>query len=199
MIKKLILVSLCVLVASLAVPAKAQPIRDAFFVSFDEHGEATMGGGTGFNGGEWYYYPNTGWYNQWFYDGPLDPDRYKEIDLFMTIMPTVAGAQADVAINWSSDDYENGTGQPPIPPLTIGEEESWIVREIVFTGEVLLPEVISGTLTIPGYNPEWVSIDIRGKNIEIAYGVIVHECIPEPATVCLLGLGALALLRKRTA
>ena len=58
---------------------------------------------------------------------------------------------------------------------------------------------------IDAFNPEWVSVDVRGYNVEV-FGSIGHAClpkeeIPEPATVSLLGLGMLGMvvrkLRKR--
>ncbi len=45
-------------------------------------------------------------------------------------------------------------------------------------------------------NPPWETIGIEG-DILVDQLAINTECIPEPATICLLGLGALALLRKR--
>ena len=54
-------------------------------------------------------------------------------------------------------------------------------------------------IDVPYYNPEWVSIDVMG-NAEGSFlfnGTITHECIPEPATVALLSIGALALLQRR--
>lgn len=58
---------------------------------------------------------------------------------------------------------------------------------------------------IDTFNPEWVSVDVRGYNVSVE-GTIGHAClpkedIPEPATVSLLGLGMLGMvvrkLRKR--
>ena len=200
--KKLILVILCMLVGFLTVPAAAEPIHDTFWATIDPGG-GVVGGGSGFNDGEWYFYENTNWWNEWFYSAPYDPTRWKEIDVYVTLMPTGPGSWADVAVNWSSKLYPDGTGQPPLPYLFEGNPEleaECIVRELVFEGEVLGPIIIElgYPIIIPDYNPEWVSIDIRGANIMV-YGLIIHECIPEPGTICLLSLGALALLRKRRA
>jgi hypothetical protein len=58
-------------------------------------------------------------------------------------------------------------------------------------------------VTISDYNPEWVSIDVLTSgglpNIEAVsvFGSITHECVPEPATLSLLALGGLALIRRR--
>lgn len=212
--KKSILMSLslCVLVALLTGPAAAvpvedisfvDPVEDTFFIQFDGAGElvASGSGGSGYNGGAWYYYPNTDWWNQWFYDDPFDPDASKLIDVWMTITPTMRGAWADIAINWSTDLYPSNPDSPPLPPLTPEDEAAWIFRELIFDERVYGPVTISLELpiVIPDYNPEWVSIDIRGANITVTSGVIWHECIPEPATVALLGLGALSLIRRRRA
>jgi len=57
---------------------------NAFSLTVDQQGIPIAGGGTGnyddpfqnpsdFNG--WYYYPNTNWWNIWFYDHPYDPTK----------------------------------------------------------------------------------------------------------------------------
>lgn len=205
--KKPILMSLssCVLVVLLTGPAAAVPVEDTFFIEFDGTGElvASGSGGSGYNGGAWYPYPNN-WWNQWFYDDPFDPDASKLIDVWMTITPTSGRAWAEIAINWSTDLYPSNPDSPPLPPLTPGDEAAWIFRELIFS-EAGFPDLEPVTISlelpivIPDYNPEWVSIDIRGANITVTSGVIRHECIPEPATVALLGLGALSLIRRRRA
>jgi hypothetical protein len=111
--------------------------------------------------------------------------------------------QVDVAINWSTMAYPRGTGHPPIPPLDPVLEQEWIVRQPVFSGPIGVGEnrVISGTTIIPNFNPEWVSIDVRGMNVGVYNGQLIHECVPEPATLAmLLGgglLGLLVCLRRR--
>lgn len=209
--KKSILVSLslCVLVALLTGPAAAVPVEDisfveptddTFFIEFDGAGELVASGGSGYDGGAWDYYPNTDWWNQWFYDDPLDPDASKLIDVWMTITPTGRRAWADIAINWSTDLYPSNPDSPPLPPLTPEDEDTWIFRELIFSGEGFVESVhisLELPIVILDYNPEWVSIDIRGANITVTDGLIRHECIPEPATIALLGLGALSLLRRK--
>jgi len=213
--KKSILMSLslCVLVALLTGPAAAvpvedisfvDPVEDTFFIKFDGAGElvASDSGGSGYDGGAWYYYPNTDWWNQWFYDDPFDPDASKLIDVWMTITPTMRGAWADIAINWSTALYPSNPDSPPPPSLTPEDEEAWIFRELIFFDEKVYEPVnisLELPIVIPDYNPEWVSIDIRGANITVTSGVIRHECIPEPATMALLGFGSLVFLRKRRA
>jgi len=50
-------------------------------------------------------------------------------------------------------------------------------------------------------NPWWVSFHINVPDTYHDWLVysIYDECVPEPATMCLLGLGGLALIRKRRA
>jgi hypothetical protein len=107
----------------------------------------------------------------------------------------------DIVINWSSPLFppSGPDGRPPLPDDFINDpalEAEWIVRELVFGNETPDSTDVVGSIIIPDYNPEWVSIDIRGVGVDIQ-GTIVHECIPEPATMVLLGLGVLTLLRRR--
>ena len=77
-------------------------------------------------------------------------------------------------------------------------QEIWIERsELIYAGSTGC-ENVTGSIDIMSFNPEWVSIDVRGTNMQVV-GCITHECIPEPATLGLLALGGLALIRRRTA
>jgi len=174
------------------------------------------GGGSGWDGdanpgGDWIRYPNAGdggppWDNQWFYNDPLDTQRWKEIYWDIWIGPDDPGDTGDiveVAINWSNDLYPNGTGQPPMPT----EEafiERFIIGQYVVNGPIDIERIegFDPPFIIPEFNPEWVSIDVRMIDQVSAEGVritgeICHECVPEPATMSLLALGGLAVLRRR--
>jgi len=159
--------------------AGSEPITNMFWVEFGPDGLPINAGGTdyyddgtSFNG--WYFYQNTGWWNIWFYDHPFDPTRYKEIYVFFDWMPTNAEYWIEAAVNWATPYFPPG-GPPPIPPLDPAEEEMFIYREwIPITG----PGPVEFFVTVPDYNPEWVSIDIMGMNIAIYEGMIEHQCLP---------------------
>ena len=48
------------------------------------------------------------------------------------------------------------------------------------------------------WNPEWVSLEFYGYGFEVDYD-FTDWCIPEPATMSLLALGGLALIRRKRA
>ena len=53
-----------------ACTANGQPIEDWCSCWITESGNMTSSTGTGYGGGQFFYYDNTGWWNQWFYDSP---------------------------------------------------------------------------------------------------------------------------------
>jgi len=136
--------------------------------------------GENYYGEGWYYYEWYNWWNMWFYDHPYDSTRYKTgwLDL-LYINPWEEGPFfAEIAINWSTDAWS--WEQPPddsIPPMPWDNEDLYIGRQIIYATD----EPVSGlTLEyeIPDYNPEWVSIDVRGYNF-ISEGVLYHSCRPK--------------------
>jgi len=201
-----------VLVAGLSASALAQPKNDVFNGIIQRDGSVT-GGGSGWNGGQWVEYPNTGWWNQWFYDDPPDRTRWKKISydihLFKEVPVPNNPVDVEVAINWSTMAYPatGPNGDPPIPPLTPLEEQDFIGRDIIFSGPVLGsgPNEVhlqDDNYVIPDFNPEWISIDVRlltpNPDVQVHFdGTIEHECLPEPATLSLLALGGLVALRRR--
>jgi hypothetical protein len=150
-----------------------------FEVQVDSQGQA-QGGGSGFNGGHWYYYPNTDWSNQWFYDHPYDPWRKKVIDVSFHVQPLdpCQPSWATIAYNWSTPLWQDHN-EPPLPPLDPADEARYIERAIFFEGDPsVFPDPMEDHFEIDDYNPQWISIDVNGYNFEIIAGFIEHSCIP---------------------
>ena len=187
------------IVAALVASASAAATMDEFRVNISGENVLNSGEGTGWNN-QFVHYPNTDWWNMWFYDDPPDPARWKRITYDITIQSELPVGLTEVAINWSTMGYPANPGQPPIPPMTPEEEQAQIFRELIFSGPPVYGTQLVGEIIIPDYNPEWVSIDIRSYGQDLgmyAFGTITHECLPEPATLAMLALGGLAILRRR--
>ncbi len=185
---------------ALAASAAAAPKTDTFTVDIGSQNDLRSGDGTGWDN-RFVYYPNTDWWNMWFYDDPPNDARWKLITYDITMYVEVSPDLTEVAINWSTMANPPNPGQPPIPPMTPEEEQARIVRQVIFSGQPMYGEHLVGDIIIPDYNPEWVSIDIRSYDADgwdvYATGTITHECLPEPATLSVLALGGLAVLARR--
>lgn len=162
----------------LAVPAFSQQVLDNFYVTIGA-GTVVDGGGTGFNGGEWYVYPSM-WINEWFYDHPYDPTRGKiiHVEFDWVAMDPLCTTDIEVAVNWSTPEWSAlgfGTAQPPLPGI---DESLYIVRQSMldFCGTAAQVQHFVFDYVIWDYNPEWVSIDVRGCNFVITNGMLLHEC-----------------------
>jgi hypothetical protein len=165
-------------------------VSNAFHVEVDEGGTVVTGGGQRAWNNTWYFYEDDepGWWNIWFYDHPFAEDRWKEIFVDGSIRTLVAGVPgyAEIAVNWSTpawSQYGNPPGVPRRPPLPEDVASpmipgSFLDRYIIWQGPVTAIPADLGELghDIPDFNPEWVSIDIRGENF-VLDGLINHACV----------------------
>jgi len=166
-----------------AGPAWADRSRDSFDAVIDDTGfvtDAPDGPAT-----EWYYYPNTDWWNVWFYDHPFEWDWDKYIRVWVWVEPLgPPPSWIQLTVNWSTPEYPPGMPDPPLPPLTPIEELMYIFRppeeEITEPGYYVFEYRVSDFF-VPPYNPEWVSVDVRGQNV-IIIGWIEHICYDPTAT-----------------
>jgi hypothetical protein len=151
-----------------------------FGITVDPFGTVLESWGTDHYGQGWYYYPQSEWWNIWFYDHPFTYDRYKEvwIEFDAFLVDPAQPAWLEFALNYSTD-WWSLTGNPPteprVPPLPGDDEELGIIRSVALQ-DVWFDGHYSFGKTIPEYNPEWVSIDVRGYNFYIPDGWIIHEC-----------------------
>jgi hypothetical protein len=158
------------------------PKTDTFFVEVDPTGQVIGGGGSDPFGQGWYFYPQFEWWNIWFYDHPFTYNRFKTIvvDLPFGIQALDPTAFVEIAVNWSTDqwslDQPVGDSSPPLPGV---DENLYIGRATLYQGDPN-PQPQTYTFVIPDYNPEWVSIDIRGNSFFIENGVITHVCEADP-------------------
>ena len=159
-------------------PAECDTIFNSFYIQVDPTGIFVAGAGEEAFGDGWYYYPFEEWWNIWFYDHPLDYERYKdgfiEFDVF-PFDPQYPG-YFEIAVNWATDQWtiDNPGVGPPLPGVN---EALYIGRTTLFASEFYEGHYILDYI-IPEYNPEWVSVDVRGFNYIIPEGIIAHACCP---------------------
>lgn len=161
----------------------AAAVDDAFTVDLDRVGQVIAGQGSGYERGSWYYYPNTDWWSQWFYNGRHNPDGKKVVTVHLDIAtfdPTSgAGSYAEVALNWTTADWRSDAEAPPLPHdiRSLAHETQLIQRRtIVARTDVRDSTSINVKTEISDYCPGWISIDVRGVNVSVE-GRISHECV----------------------
>ena len=192
----MLLCSAVLLLGTVSV-ASAEVVHNAFWADMDTATNTIVNSSVPF-----YEYPQPDgptWSNAWFFNSPTLPGS-KWIEYWMMLGGNPSG-DIEVAINWSGPNWTDPT-RPPTDPA----EDGFIVRETII-GPGPLPggqnewDNFGNPIWIPDYNPIWVSFDVRafeGASGELQMDIeLWHEHIPEPATMTLLALGGLGLIRRR--
>ncbi len=158
---------------------------DSFVVAIDQDGLVEYSEGTGWNNSTWFVYPNFDWTNVWFYDHPMDQNRRKIISGNMVVEPRDSEQLSYVEIVWNYSTPEwpgwPEIAQPPLPEDFINNpdlEDQMIVRtDPLYSNELIISEpfFIEVPYEIMDFNPEWLSIDIRGYNYQLS-GNFEHTC-----------------------
>lgn len=135
------------------------------------------------NGDQWFYYPESRWWNVWFYDHPYDPNRLKIIHIVLDIEKSDPDIPNNImfAVNWSTDVWSlemNPPGEDRIPPLPgVNQVDNFIGRYTLLNMQDAVGRY-TFDFVLPDYNPEWVSIDVQGENFVILEtSVIEHSCV----------------------
>ncbi len=159
-------------------------------MSLDTEGNFIAGDGHGFNKGTWYYYPQTEWYRQWFYNAPYDADRegYLNYEVYVKAVDPSQLTYVEINFNWTTPEWSQlDLKRPPLPTdAATAEQES---RYMSCRRVYLVNNWYIGTVEpiyrhiIREYNPEWVSIDVRGRNAYLFRGAM-HECRAKKGACC---------------
>ncbi len=191
-----LLVTAILLVCSLGAPASQgqylvedpnslAPGQQWYLIEFDVTGACTRKQGWGYGTG-WYYYPRTKTYRQWYYRGLSDTTR----DACLTISAAIVSldetnlATAQMNVIWTTAAWSAlKTGRPPLPSdVASATTDAQYVGSDVFQS---LPPAFFGTVepvkdyTISGYSPEWVGLEVSGKNVKM-FRWIAPKCDTNP-------------------
>lgn len=155
-------------------------------IALDNDGNLVAGDG---DGEGWHYYATSDRYRMWFYNGPYDVSRKGRLEYWLYIKPVDPGkpTYADINFGWATAEWSRlGRGGPPLPgdvPTTTEEADYIAGAHLHTVDNVWGFESIEpvDSCTIDAYNPEWVSIDITGRNAYIYRGAF-HECLPKDSS-----------------
>ena len=155
-------------------------------IALDTDGDLILGDG---DGDGWHYYPTSGYYRMWFYNGPYSAARKGVLNYHVYAEPVDLDtfASADIRFNWTTPQWSQlDLGRPPLPDdvQDAAQEQQYMASEHLYAIPSSFFETIEpiSNHTIEAYNPEWVSIDIKGSNVYIFRGAF-HECLPKGTAV----------------
>jgi len=173
----------------LAKESTENPARypDSWYrVVLDSNGRYTTGDGGGYEAGTWYYYPQTLWYRQWFYNQPFDAagKGHFQYEAFVRPVDATQPTTVEINVNWATAQWSQlSAKQPPLPQdaPTQREETQYMLGRGLYRidNQSIKPQTQSFTFTVDQYSPEWVSVDIRGKNAYV-YGGVIRENGSQP-------------------
>lgn len=161
-----------------------------FRIILGDDGNLVEGEGHGYNDGTWYHYPQTEWYRQWYYNQPYTADRegYLKYEVYIKAVDRTKLTYVEVNFNWTTPEWSQlGLNRPPLPGdvATADKEARYMSSRRVY----LVDGWYIGTIEpiyshiIKEYNPEWISIDVRGRNAYLFRGAM-HECRDKQGTCC---------------
>jgi len=198
--KRFICILSCFVFVVLCTGVAAHAALDDFYCTVTGY-DNVSGGGTGYDGGTWFEYPQgteESWWNQWFYNGPivLPGGIWGEFSFDYAPIDPEQESYLNITMNWTTPDWSPNPAAPPLPGLPPNAEDYIDGRQGYWgvSGE----STFDTGLWIPtGYSPEWMSISVRGYNMEITDGTFEHVGVPIPAAVWLLGSGLIGLVGIR--
>lgn len=123
--------------------------------------------------------------NPAWYEDPQQPQFLCEA-YWQTL---IAGTPNPAPASWTVVGYPGNNSKAPISPvlaLAGPQIDQWI--------DLMLPP-FDGTKYYD-WNPQWVSLEFSGYGFAVDYD-FTDWCIPEPASLALLGIGAVTLLRRK--
>jgi hypothetical protein len=154
-------------------PSVLGPGQEWYLIVLDAKGTSTRSEGWGYGGG-WYYYPLTNTYRQWFYRGPYNASQGACMTISSAIISVDPNRMSAVTINyiWSTPAWSaRGSGRPPLPDdaSTQVKESQYVASQNFFS---FVPSFIGSVeptqdYTISAYSPEWVGIELQGRNVEV--------------------------------
>ena len=147
---------------------------------------------TPLNPESWYFDPHID------YSIMVDPAQPIEDSWFDRIQMTIPGTQTLTTAWWDVGYF----GSPSSPSETFVWYAAGFPHNVLGAGQYVSSIISKPDVTIDtwpfDWNPEWVSLEFAGANVLVEYE-FVDWCVPEPGSVCLLGLGCLFFRKKRKA
>ena len=151
-----------------------------YSILLDSQGNISDGTGQGYNS-QWYYYASSNRYIMWFHTSGYDESLVGEINYYAKIQAAIVGQQStyDIRVGWTTAAWNNNqtwnpASTPPLPHFADSLSlESKYFTTYVFKSLNGLWDLGDGytdnalSKKVKDFNPEWVYISFKGKNIKV--------------------------------